>query len=161
MKKLILLLSIFFIFLDANELSWVDKQIAAIKPIRKGLTAAEMDTLKDPFIFLKENSYKRKARSKLKYKRASKHIISKSKSFKRMKKRISKNKIQYVRLNVIISAIMNQSVLIKSKWYKIGDTLKGFKIIKIDINSVILAKRNKRAILSMKSKRKKLNLGIN
>jgi hypothetical protein len=48
--------------------------------------------------------------------------------------------------------------MINNKWYKYGDTVNGFKIVKIDRTSVLL-KRNKNEILiSTKSKSNNLQL---
>ena len=52
MQKFIILLSIISaLSLFGNELSWVDEQVAAIKPPREGISNKEISKLKDPFIF--------------------------------------------------------------------------------------------------------------
>ncbi|GAB6045832.1 hypothetical protein JCM11957_14300 [Caminibacter profundus] len=50
-----------------------------------------------------------------------------------------------------IKAIFNKKVYINNSWYKIGDTVNGYKIIKIIDNKIVLKKNNKLLILSPKS----------
>jgi len=50
-----------------------------------------------------------------------------------------------------IKAIFNKKVYINNSWYKIGDTVDGYKIIKIIDNKIVLKKNNKLLILSPKS----------
>ena len=38
-----------------KELSWVDKQVEAIKPPRDGESLSNISRIKDPFIFLKKD----------------------------------------------------------------------------------------------------------
>ena len=45
--------------LCANELSWVDEQVEAIKPARPGIDNSIISAIEDPFIFLEKNGYKK------------------------------------------------------------------------------------------------------
>jgi len=57
MKNYFLLISVFFtISLSADELSWVDTQIKAIKPLRKGLSNFQIEHTKNPFLTFKKKS---------------------------------------------------------------------------------------------------------
>ncbi|SFV75691.1 hypothetical protein MNB_SM-3-1127 [hydrothermal vent metagenome] len=151
-----LFLFLFSLVLLGDELTWVDKQIDAIKATRVGLAVQDIKSLKDPFIFFQPNHYQRNIDKKIK-------VIQKIPMYHTRKKVSHKKretKIRYVRLNVHLGAIMNDAILVHSKWYKVGDRIKGFKIIRIDRESVLLARKNKRAILSIKKKKSKINFGI-
>lgn len=53
MKKYLLILTLTMsTSLFANELHWVDTQVEAIKPPRKGMQTQELAGIKDPFVFL-------------------------------------------------------------------------------------------------------------
>lgn len=51
-----------------------------------------------------------------------------------------------------IDAIINKSVLINGKWYKIDDVVQGYTIKSIFRTSIVLSKNNKDLILSTNSK---------
>jgi len=157
MKNIILLSCLLLTSLFSDELAWVDKQIEAIKPVRSGVDLKKLKKLKDPFIFLSENHYRdyKKDRRKVKT-----YTVLPSHQKKIYKKR-KKHSLVYVNLKVSLDAIMNKSALINGRWYKVGNSVKGFKVVKITSNSVILVKDNKRAILSIKAKVKKFNIEIN
>jgi hypothetical protein len=147
MKNFIIILILFTgINLFCNELAWVDEQVEAIKPPRIGIKNTDMSKIKDPFIFF---SNKIKA-NKTKNKKTKRIIYTHTKN---TNKKVIRKK-SYFSLN----AILNQSAMINNKWYKYGDTVNGFKIVKIDRTSVLL-KRNKNEILiSTKSKSNNLQL---
>jgi len=125
--------------LFANELSWVDEQIQAIKPSRKGISEKEIRQLKNPFIYLKKKDEKTEKNAK--------------KTVSVTPDRIYRHRNQHT---FTLEATMNQSALIHGKWYKVGSVVNGYKIIKIMPQSVILTKHKKRLILSMKSKKTNL-----
>ncbi|WP_297439626.1 hypothetical protein [Sulfurimonas sp.] len=125
--------------LSANELSWVDEQVEAIKPSRQGLSDKAASKLKDPFIFL---------------------IVKKEdvKGKKTLKKRVRRSnyvKKTYTR-KFTLKAILNKSALINGRWYKEGDKVYGYKLKIIDLNTVLLNRSNKKILLSTKSKSKNL-----
>ena len=53
-KSLTLFILTFYIQLFANELSWVDDQVEAIKPPRSGASSQLLRAAENPFIFLKK-----------------------------------------------------------------------------------------------------------
>jgi len=144
MKTLILtmLISSVTTLLFSSELTWVDKQIEAIKPPRTGLTKKEISLLKDPFILLVEEQQDKK------------DIKSKKsvKSKYNYKKKIRKKRSYHFKLQ----AIMNKSVLINGKWYKEGDSIYGYKIAKVNRKSVLLLKGTKKLKLTTVSQTKNL-----
>jgi hypothetical protein len=133
---------IFTIQAVASELTWVDEQIKAIKPPRVGVSKSEISTLKDPFFYLKKPVVKGKDitavnTSPQKSKRTS---IIRYKTHKKF----------------TLAAIMNDSALINSKWYKINEKINGYKISKIGKKEVLLVKNGKKILLSTKSNNKNL-----
>ena len=144
MKKFILLLTLTSTFLFANELKWVDEQIEAIKPPRVGLSPKEITLLKDPFILLVEKTVDKKKKT----------IATNKQSKYNYKKKIHKKSYHFK-----LDAIMNKSALINDKWYKEGSLIYGYKIAKVNRNTVVLTKGNKKITLTTISK--KNNLKIN
>lgn len=58
-------------------------------------------------------------------------------------------------------AIFNKRVNINKKWYKLKDDVKGYKIIKIKKNSVVLYKNNKREEIFLRKKNEKISIANN
>ena len=144
MKNLIIIALLFFSsILSANELAWVDEQIEAIKPSRSGLKNSTINSMKDPFIFLKK--YKKDIAIK-KSKITHKNIISSSNSIKVTPKK-----------KLALVAVMNKSALISGSWYRLGEIVNGYKLSEINKKSVLLTKKSKTLILSTDSINKKLN----
>jgi len=127
----------------ANELSWVDEQIEAIKPSRKGLKKEKVALLKDPFIFLHKKEEKKK--EKVSSKKTSKQVYRYKKVYKKYR-------------SLQLEATMNHSALISGKWYKLGDKVRGYTLHHISEKEVILKKHHKKITLSIKSKHKNLKL---
>ena len=151
MKILLLSLSMLMnTLLLGNELSWVNKQIEAIKPPRSGMSTKILASLHTPFIFLKKNRVK--------------GISMKSKGHRRVtdpKRKTSSKIINRPRLPKLtyskilkLYTIINNSVMINKKWYKIGDSINGYKVQEISYNSVLLVKNKKKLLLSTKSRYK-------
>lgn len=158
MKNLLIIIALVSNTFAVSELKWVDEQIAAIQPMRKGMQEDELLSLKDPFIFLGENHYRKKSiRFSKTHKVKRKKRRLKHKYTNKKYKKVQKPKIVYVTLNIKLDAIMNKSILINGNWYREGDRLKGFRIMAIDNGVVSLKKGNKRAKLSMENRAKKLN----
>ncbi len=148
MKKIFLILSVLFSTLVlSNELSWVDRQVDAIKPPRIGMKASSIKNLKDPFIFLEKN-------------RTAELLTSKSSQpkagIKQNSKTAKKQKIKTVSKVLVLNVIMNNSAMISGEWYKLGDRVNGFEISEINRNSVLLHKQKKKLLLSTKSNTNKL-----
>jgi len=140
---LILLLSVSTIL--ANELSWVDDQIKAIKPPRKGIDKTKIDILKDPFILL-GSSNEKKAQIK--------------KTAKKRKIHRKKQRRYYV-TKLTLEATMNKSALINGKWYKEGSKVSSYTVTKVNAKTVLLTKGKKRKTLSILSKNKNLKIKNN
>jgi hypothetical protein len=148
MKKIFLILSVLFSTLVlSNELSWVDKQVDAIKPPRIGMKASSIKNLKDPFIFLEKNRTAELLRSKSSQPKA---------GIKQNSKTAKKQKIKTVSKVLVLNVIMNNSAMISGEWYKLGDRVNGFEISEINRNSVLLHKQKKKLLLSTKSNTNKL-----
>ena len=142
MKTLyIILLLLFTNQLCANELTWVDEQVAAIKPPRIGISNKSIAKLKDPFIFLIKQNKQRVVEGK----RSSKKAI-----------RYSHYTRKYYSRKLHLEAILNKSVMINKRWYKEGQWVYGYKIVKVNRTSILLQKQNKKLLLSTMSKSKNL-----
>ncbi len=75
-----------------------------------------------------------------------------------LKKKISRVTIKPKKVRPILLTILNHKAFIDSQWYKEGEKLHGFKIVKIYSNKVVLQKRKKIVILNLEQKRKILNI---
>jgi len=137
--------------LSSSELDWVNEQVEAIKPPRTGMKSRELSILKDPFIFLKKNrtdvSTVKKGNKATRPSSIPGQIATSSST----KKVVKKNK------SLSVTMLMNSSALINGKWYRVGETVRGYKISKIDTTSVLLTKKSKKLLLSTNSKSKNLN----
>ena len=138
---LIILFLLLSINLYSNELTWVDEQIKAIKPPRKGVSTFLVSKLQDPFVAINKTKKKRKRKSSS-YKTPGKKKTLASKL-------VTKKKFT-------LNAIMNNSALIDNIWYKIGGTVKGYKLTKVDKTFVILTKGKNKLLLSTNSKNQNL-----
>ncbi len=146
----ILIMLLLTINLSSNELAWVDEQVEAIKPPRNGMKSRELSIIKDPFIFLSKN--RTNASKKKSTKRSSTPSRAKT-AVSSNGKKIVKKKKGSLRLTTVI----NTSAMINGKWYRLGDTISGYKVSKIDSTSVLLTKKSKKLLLSTNSKNKNLN----
>ena len=143
MKKHILIVSVLLssLMFGADELGWVDTQIEAIKPPRKGMTNSELANAKSPFIFLKKNKTESDKKASSKAPSKSKKVVTTTdKSGKVVSKKTSKN--------LVLSAVINKSVLINDKWYKLNDSVYGYKLSSISRTTVVLTKGKKKLILT-------------
>lgn len=148
MKKLIILIFVTLTLnISASELSWVNEQIEAIKPPRKGASRLDIATVKNPFIFTKEKKNKSEKKPST-YSKSARTYKSSSSS----KKRLSKKSTPKIK----IDAIMNKSVLINGKWYKLNTKFKKYTISKISKDYIILTYKKAKLILSTKSKNSNL-----
>jgi len=75
-----------------------------------------------------------------------------------LKKKTSNNVIKPKKVSFVLLTILNHKAFINNQWYQEGESLHGFKIVKIDSNKVVLQKRKKKVILNIKPKRKILNI---
>jgi len=146
MEKYFLIIFTFLITLSANELSWVDEQIEAIKPPRKGISNYDISRVKTPFVFL----YKTKVTAKKSSKKTSK-IFSKN-TVKTSKSMLSVN--SPVRLK--LSAIINGSALINGKWYKLNDKVYNYTLSNVRLTTVLLVNGKKKLVLSTSDTKRNL-----
>ena len=153
----ITLLTLFTYSLSASELSWVDEQVQAIKPTRVGMNISNLTSLKAPFIYLEKNQTKDKDKKKSTQnkKKVSRNTIKNTQNKKSILNSKKKN-IHVVHKLLKLTMIMNNSVLINEKWYRIGETINGYKIKKINYNSVLLVRKSKKLLLSTRTDNKKL-----
>ncbi|MDD5160350.1 MAG: hypothetical protein PHI47_09885 [Sulfuricurvum sp.] len=117
-----------------KELTWVDEQIQAILPARVGIPEGFINSLRDPMKMKKPVPVatigsKLLAPPKL----GSLGIIAPPK---------------IVEEPLRLLAIINKSVLISGKWYKVGDSVRNFSLLEVKPNSVVLAdKKDQKLIL--------------
>ena len=150
MKHILILLSLSIVLLS-DDLSWVNEQIEAIKPPRKGLKASYIKSIKDPFVFL----HKVDTKDKKRYKKVTKtrYTSNKKKTTEKIKRVIKKPESNYE-----LSMIINKKFLINNRWYKEGDKINGYKIKKLSFNTVLLDNHKREIILTTKSSNSKLKL---
>jgi len=141
MKVLITLLFLLSL-VYSNEMAWVDQQIEAIKPLRKGLQPQQVNKLKDPFIYLSTTTKQPNS------------VIQKA-----LKPKVStsvKSTLNYQSFH--LQAIMNRAALIDGKWYKNGSYVYGYKLLIQNRTQVILKNKTQRVVLSTNKKIKTLKL---
>jgi hypothetical protein len=139
MKKILIVSFVALVSgLSSNELAWVDKQIDSIKPPREGINSAAITSLNDPFIFLKKPA-----------ETLTKGSPIASNSF------VFKSEVKTAPV-LRLTAIMNDTALINGKWYKVGDTLHGYKLLAINTKSVNLRSKKTKLTLSTQSNSKNL-----
>lgn len=144
MKTLLIIISSILAFnLFANELKWVDEQIQAIKPARSGISKAQINAVKSPFVRLTQNKAKISS-STNKQSTSSKSTIVKKRS-----------------KTLVLEAIINNSARINGKWYITNDKIGKYTLNTIDRKSVTLSYKKKKLILSTFSKNKNLNFKSN
>lgn len=114
-----------------KELAWVDEQVLAILPARVGIPDGFINSLRDP----------------MKMKKAAPSMVPGSKLLAPPKLgSILPPKIVEEPLRLL--AIMNKTVLINGKWYKVGENVRSFTLSEIKPNSVLLTgKKDQQLIL--------------
>lgn len=141
MKTLLLLIFISIsLSADANT-DWVDGQVAAIKPPRKGVSPKDIDRVKNPFLITYKSSAGKKSPA-----------AGKKKSTRSTAKR-SKRSLR-------LQAIMNGSALIDGKWYKADEKVRGYQIDKVSDVSVLLKRGKERKELLISSSDPKIKIQI-
>jgi len=154
MKNSIIILSILLsTSLLSSELSWVDEQVEAIKPTRSGMSKRSVAVIQDPFIFLEKNRLTKREEVTAEISPSPlKRSVSRATSTTTTKT----NNVHVANAMLSLEMIMNSSAMINREWYKVGDHVSGYTIKKINHNSVLLVKNNKKLLLSTKSESKKL-----
>jgi len=141
MKNLtIILLLLLSTQLVCNELSWVDEQVEAIKPPRKGIENRKIAKLKDPFIYVKKKSKKKK------------RTVYRGRKYSK----VGSKKVYTHSSKLSLEAILNKSALINGKWYREGEKVYEYKLEKVSLKTVLLTKGKKQLLLSTMSKSKNL-----
>ncbi|MDD3597270.1 hypothetical protein [Sulfuricurvum sp.] len=134
MKKLYIILFSFLPFCVLNgmadtgtpatnsdkELAWVDEQIQAILPSRIGIPEGFINSLKDP----------------MKMKTSLPSGINGAKLLPPPK--LGGNLPLVVEEPLRLQAVINKSVLINGKWYKLNDSVRNYTLSEIKNNSVLL-----------------------
>lgn len=133
--------------LFATELEWVDEQIEAIKPPRKGYAISGVG---DPFIFLEKNKPKSKEKSARSSAPRAKVAAAKTLSATQKDEGVKKSG------SFELSMIINSSALINGSWYKKSDVIGSYTISDICKDSVTLKKGDKELILSTVTKKQTL-----
>lgn len=143
MKKylIIVFILLFTINLSSNELSWVDTQVDAIKPARQGMSSANLNKIHSPFIFLNKKSKKKSIT-----------YAKRAKASSNTKKYVLAQPLK----SLILSAIINNSALINGEWYKIKDSVSGYRVSKVTRTSVVLTKGSGELVLSTSDTKRNL-----
>ena len=145
LKKLTLLIvasSVMFAEANIKDLSWVDKEIEAIKPPRKGASLRSVALLKDPFVFLKREKDKKK-----KKKSSTPPLVVPKNVIKRQSDATKQKASQTLKLK----AVINNSALIDGQWYKVGAKIGSYKVVKISLEEVILQNSFKKIVLTTRT----------
>ncbi len=121
----------------SKELSWVDEQIKAILPARKGVSNSYIDGIHPSFIFVVVKSVTVNGQPK----------TNSSRFFKRSWKPSLK-----------VTLIINSKAFINKRWYGINDKVQGYKIKSIGDSKVVLVKNGKTKTLSMKKDNKNIQI---
>jgi len=120
---------------EDKELAWVDEQIQAILPSRVGVPEGFINSLRDPMKMKKPLSLATNGSKLLAPPRLGSSIAV-----------LSQPKVVEEPLRLL--AVMNKSVLITGKWYKIGDSVRNFTLSEVKQNSVLLTgKKDQKLIL--------------
>lgn len=140
------------------DLSWVDKQVEAIKPPRDGESNRNISRIKNPFIFLKKNSLKKDEDKDISSKSSRSPLIvnTEVKSATSSSGSIKPKPVVYSKGSFVLSAIINNSAMINGKWYKLGDVVNDYKIINVDNKTVTLKNNANTKVLTTASKNSKL-----
>lgn len=145
MKTMLLLLTLPLLALAQStqpDMKWVDDEITAIKPPRKGVPANELAGLKDPFSTqIRLNQPKGTGTG-------GKSVA------------IVKPKPRPLTLEVVLNS---RSAMIDGKWYKVDDKLYGYTIREIGGDNVLLEKKmtkqkKKQITLTLSKKNKNIKL---
>lgn len=133
--------------LYATELEWVDEQIEAIKPPRKGVNIASVE---NPFVFLQKNKPEVKKGAKQASGSSKKAATSKTAASTKTDEETS------VKKSFTLSTIINSSAMIDGSWYKVSDKVSKYTVTDITKTTVTLKDGTKELTLSTVSKNQNL-----
>ncbi len=129
----------------ATELEWVDEQIEAIKPPRKGVN---ISALGSPFVFLEKNKPKQEGAKKgskvagtPSKKAAPSKMVSSTQTGETADSTTKKS-------GFVLSTIINSSAMIDGNWYKVSDKISSYTVTDITKTSVTLKQGSKELVLS-------------
>ncbi|SMC09633.1 hypothetical protein [Nitratiruptor tergarcus] len=131
--KLLIFVTFFSSFILANtQYPDIDRLIEQVKTKRVGLSKKEIEKLQNPFINEKKLQ----------------KIIKKQKVAKKKPKR---------RIHLKLYSIFNNRAKINGKWYTIGNTIYGYRLVKIDKGKkrVILFKKKRMLVLYLNNVNKR------
>lgn len=120
------------------DLKWVDNEIEAIKPPRKGVSLYKVSSIKDPFarqIALNQPPVEEHAEMK--------KALPEPEAFRPF----------------TLQAILNHTnARIDGKWYKVDDKIYGYTIQDISYDTVLLSKKKKKLKLTLFKKNKNIQI---
>ncbi|RUM65149.1 MAG: hypothetical protein DSZ03_03215 [Sulfurimonas sp.] len=126
-----------------DSLSWVDQQIAAIKPKRSGISDAKIAELASPIRYTKiEEDPEAKTPGGTKPAMANIKLPEPVRPLK-------------------VTAILNKSALIDGQWLKVNSSVRGYKVRRINGDNVVLQSSNKKLKLFIKEKNDHIKIQIN
>jgi len=113
----------------------INKQIEEIKPPRVGVNPIDVAKTKNPFIMFKVNKKGKKVTYAI------------------------KKKVKLTPLK--LESSINKSVKINGKWYKEGERVRHYTIVKVSPGEVLLKSKKKELKLYQSTNNKKINLNVN
>jgi len=125
---------------DANT-EWVDAQIAAIKPPREGVSHTTIDSINNPFLYA-----------------ATKPVKATRVAVKKPGKPKTAAPVADTKMKLL--AVMNNSALINGKWYKPNDSVHGFTLTKVNVDSVMLTRQNMKKMLFVSTENKNIKIQV-
>jgi len=138
-QAIILLLLAGSVYANNSHLAWVDEQVKAIKPPRKGISNSSINRLSNPFIIVK--------------------AAPKKGSGKKVASTIPK-KPKVVVKPLALKSVMNTSALIGSTWYKVNDSVRGYTLVEVNPSSVLLVNGKKHKKLFITQENSKINISV-
>lgn len=139
------------LYANNDDLSWVDKQVNAIKPPRDGESISNISKIRNPFIFLKKNLIKKDNKNVPKTK-----VVNANTDKKSISNTAEKKPVVFTKNSFVLSAIINNTALINGKWHKLGELVNGYKITQINKKTVSLKSGSKTKVLSTATENPKL-----
>ena len=144
MKKILLLtiIPLLALTLSANSESvaheTISKQIDEIKPPRVGIKRGAVAKVRSPFIYLK---------------------TVKTKNGKKTTVVDAKKRIRFAPLK--LESAINKNVKINGKWYKEGDRVRGYTIVKVSTGEAHLKSKKKELKLYLKKTNDRIKFSVN
>jgi len=115
----------------------ITQQITEIKPARKGVKSVDVARVQSPFLMLREDKKKSKTKKKRRYKK------------------------QGTGGPLIMESAINKNVKISGKWYKEGDKVHGYTIVKVAAGEVLLKRNEKERTLYLMQQNDKIQFKVN